>query len=168
MRSDDLIATLRTLGREANQLTEDTLNCGGCGVYASIVSDALTALGIEHEIVACLDESDSIDEVRPDDPLDPREWYDNNAKFLHVGLRMIVGAEAWLYDSDGFYPAEDRVLNSWTVADGALTPDEIRALAGYTRRWNRTFDRSQIPALKELVATTLLAGVVTPMPESRL
>lgn len=153
-----LTRRLKKLGHEAEEVTSH-LNCGGCGVYASIVLKRLRELGVDAKAVVASPGLRRIESVRPRDNLNPTEW--RNILIAHVGLAITLNGRTRLYDSEGFAPMSKKQLPAigcCSVADDYLLDDELYALADYAPMWNHLFDRDLIPQIEQL-ADKCLSGL---------
>lgn len=157
----NIIDKLNTLGQKAEEEFPD-LNYGGCCVFASLVADRLAKLGVQAEGVVAMyfyeDKPPNIDYARNNVRHigDGDEWEENGVKLSHVGLKIMVGETAILYDSEGVRPFKRRnTLLDRTVIEGTLSRKELKALANNAWNWNYSFDRDQIPKLAKLVAREL-------------
>lgn len=153
-----IVEALENLGADVSRNVE-ALNCGGCGVYAWLVAEALHALGIKTEVVATnMGYGDLVDlnEVREAISAlqlnigSKRHWEQLGAQFAHVGVRIKVGRKYYVADANAVNPGKSR-LSNWKVYKGAYTLEEAEAFAKEKRGWNDWFDRSQIPTIRKLV-----------------
>lgn len=133
-------AACRAAGRQVTAFTDDSINSGGCGVYAVALADALAKLGVKCTIVH----------------ISPWDYYkDGTDAMYHVGVCFEAQGRRWIADSNGCRlfkrtiptgPWKDHnvVHSSWTV-------ESLRARCASPNGWNRTFKRSHIPQVKRTV-----------------
>ena len=139
------------------------INHGGCCVYAAMIVSALHKHKIKAEgIVASWSAlgmnraGQSIDTVREAVKKNKIcEWQDNGISFSHVGVEFEVDGKKYHYDSKGAKRAK-REFDGMPIYKGRLKLQEMRGLAGRKEGWNDTFDRKDIPALRQLVKEHLL------------
>lgn len=154
-----LIDKLDKLGWEAGNKI-DSLNSGGCCVFASLVANRLSAAGIPVRGIVAMrrhrydvePEEVDIDEARKNvsNVAYDEEWEDNNVHFSHVGLEFELEGKLYHYDSHGVKEA-GRTLDNMPIVRGRLYPEELEALASVPTNWNYWFNRNQIPKLGKLV-----------------
>ena len=137
------------------------INNGGCCVYAAHVAEALAQIpGVKAEVVTTNSGNSvkSLDELRKR-RVNMTDMYDlerNGVSFFHLATRFYIKGEAFTHDVDrtrqhGSQFGHRRWSAPYRAHQGAFTIEEALALAGNSRGWNPTFDRDQIPRLKELV-----------------
>jgi len=145
---------LRELGDRFN-----FVNHGGCACVASMLAKQLRDTYPVMRITSCNAWSDSdnnIDEIRPNmcDSNNKEEWWDNGIQFAHVWVEIFVDGNWLVLDSEGVHSTED-MYSKWGIpAEGSFTIDEVTALSNKLT-WNETFDRSQLPAMQELITATI-------------
>lgn len=155
---EKLVEALDKLGADVLQ-NVDALNCGGCGVYAWLVAEALHALGIKTEVVATgMGYGSDVDLNKVRESISAnmlnlgakRHWEQLGATFAHVGVRIKIGRKYYVADANSVNPGKTRLAN-WKVYKGAYTLEEAEAFAKEARGWNDWFDRKQIPTIRQLV-----------------
>lgn len=145
---------LRKAGARANEISEDTLNYGGCCVYAALVGEHLQKLGITvGAMVRGRNPHLNLADVRQNvrDVGDTSEWNNNGVYFRHVGLEYVISGRAYHCDSD-YVTSADSHPSLCDVHAGRLTVDEAKKLASTENGWNWMFDRELIPAITAAVA----------------
>lgn len=163
MDSLTLRANLRQLGKDANALTDNRLNQGGCAVYAALVGRELERLGVPVLGIVCetfADTTVAFASLRVKDRTSTRAWNRAGIHFDHVGLEFECSDGRYVYDSDTLRKAPAKTLSGMPISPGYLSVADVEALAGINRRtetrrnaaWNSAFSRKDIPALRDLVA----------------
>jgi hypothetical protein len=148
----DLLYVLDTLGQRINRWYE-SINAGGCCVYAAIIGAELEKRGIETRIiVAAYGAKNNIEEVKNKlkNPGNMQEWEDNNVWFNHVGVEFKYNDIWYHYDSDGTH-RKRAMLKEFKIYPGRLAPAEAWTVACDENGWNDSFNRRQIPSLKRHV-----------------
>lgn len=160
----NLVRRLNALGKEVNARYE-SLNCGGCAVYAALVAEELVKLGVNVRGITasyCMMPGTDIDKVRPKIAKgNPQEWGDNGVYFGHVGLEFEHNGKLRHYDSNGV-KAKGRRLMELPIYNGRLTPKELKTIAGTDEGWNRSFNRRHIPTIRRMVKAHMAKVDLTP------
>lgn len=155
MNKQAVINTLDALGRAA-ETQVDSLNCGGCAVYASMVGRELEKLGIPVRGIVAMEawEIPNLDKVRKhvEDTGNISHWNANGVEFNHVGLQFKLGNRWYQYDSSGVTGPKPWLKHEyWEVCKGSLSMVELENLANSPTGWNEWFNRhTEIPKLKKL------------------
>lgn len=168
MNNRGIVSQLRRLGQEANARVR-YLNCGGCAVYAALVSRALLNRGIPAR-ARVADRSHTgeytVDKVRAvlaENGIDtnnatPHDWHAEGIDFTHVLVEFEYRGRTYLADSN-FVDTKRRKREPTCGAPllpGILSVPEVESLASTPDGWNDAFDRDEgIPILEKLVATHL-------------
>lgn len=167
MNNRGIVSQLRRLGQEANARVR-YLNCGGCAVYAALVSRALLKRGIpaRARVADQYQSKNTVDKVRGvlaekginTDNARPRDWNAEGIVFTHVLVEFEYCGRTYLADSN-FVDAKRRKREPTCGApllQGALSVPEVESLASGPDGWNVMFDRDEgIPILKQLMAAHL-------------
>jgi hypothetical protein len=169
VNASKLLKALRTLAEATNQRFP-TVNLGGCCVFAAAVAEELERKGISTEIVTTGSFSSMFGftfepaRARPhlNNAKDAAEWSANGCEFSHLGVRFTLNGKPFVYDTTALNtnphylgdPAKFDGLQ-FLVGDSGFTLEEAKAFADDAKEWNNKFDRSQIPALKNLIHETL-------------
>lgn len=131
------------------------INHGGCCVYAALVAEELVKHNIDSVgIVAAYDAAGtakSIDTIRSNirkNTVD--EWQSNGVSFNHVGLEFKIKGRKKHYDTRGVVKAALR-FDSMPIYKGRLKLDDMKKLASRRAGWNSSFNRRNIPALRQLI-----------------
>lgn len=120
--------------------TPTKVNYGGCGVFAALLSDQLTTLGIKHKIIAIVFEQQG-------------EGYENLRRFVSNGEGLTKAGEDHIVIciNDEVYVDSTGVVN-YTVLHAKerieLSREQLQQLIDHGK-WNPTFDRTCIPVMKE-------------------
>jgi hypothetical protein len=135
------------------------VNAGGCCVLAGIVGEELEKRGVPTEVIvdhpswnpACC-----VDHARENvkNHLDVEEWQDNGISFNHVGLRFQLDGEWYTWDADAIWKDREKfgsALDLCWAAPGAFTVKEAKAFGKNGDQWNESFNRAQIPLMREVV-----------------
>lgn len=146
---------VRKLNKFARQIMEEhpEMNCGGCCVFAALVSAHLAKIipvKIHVEGSAYLRSLNNIDHIRP--KVVENNWCFHNVDFNHVLISYEINGTTYYYDSRGskkrYVPlCGARRLHEKTLHPGSLTINEASFLASEDWRWNKMFNRSHIPKL---------------------
>lgn len=153
---------LENMGYEANTLMGNTVNCGGCAVYAHKVGKMLEAAGVPVSVILTgYFYGESVCDVRQaiiDDGRslkNKRNWDNYGATFNHVALHIgPIHGEEFFYDSDGF-EEKSVFFRHREVMPGRMTVEEIGWMARDTRGWNRSFHRKHgLPVIRRLCRET--------------
>jgi len=151
-----LTSQLNFLGREINRRFE-SINCGGCCVYASIVAACLAkrgifAQGIVSSYTVAAEPEANIDAIRQRLPFVGRKdlWNEKGVYFTHVGIELRADSHDWHYDTNGIFQANG-LLDKMPIYPGRLNLNEMKSLADEADGWNTTFDRKHIPAIAATV-----------------
>lgn len=168
MNNRGIVSQLQRLGREANARVPE-LNCGGCAVYAALVSRALLKRGIlARARVADRYQTGeyTVDKVRAvlaENGIDtnnatPDDWHAEGISFTHVLVEFEYCGRTYLADSN--FVDTERLKREPTcgapLLPGVLSVPEVESLASTPDGWNAMFDRDEgIPILKQLVAAHL-------------
>lgn len=151
------------------------INCGGCGVMAGIVGEILELLGVPVEVVTSSDYGCSPAEARQrlywnteaenDGRWDNSAWDSEGVSRLHLAVRFMLGSDLYTWDSDGLIKSDKyfgRRDLMWRphVADypfgEGMTVAECAHISSFPEDWNCTFNRRQIPKMRELAYQHLL------------
>lgn len=164
----DLKNRLAQLSKAISYEIEDP-NSGGCGVIAGKVGKALQKLGVECEVVTPVDHSASW--MQP--PVRVRsnvkhagscyDWDRNGLDRTHLAVRIKHKKSLFCWDSDGITKKKNAfgICNEYRAPENfgeGLTVEECVKISSKQKGWNRSFCRSQIPAITKLVRKHLLNG----------
>jgi len=131
------------------------LHYGGCCVLAAHLAYHLSNI-VDPEIVvrgygiACIEAARN--NINGGSPVIDGEgylWNDEGIDFSHVLVEFNYEGKRLIVDGDGVRGAEEYWSQHWRKYDGFLYLDEADALASNPRNWNATFDRADIPAIKD-------------------
>lgn len=149
---------------------EETINRGGCCVFAVFAACHLTAMGYTPRLRVCdnnhANAHRGIHLAREEARSAPcnnefKRCFSRNVGFDHVWVEVKVGHTLiWFDGKTVTFPRHGRDASAIpgghfghdAVYRGALTLDEATTCAS-SPSWNWCFDRGQIPVLEELVAT---------------
>lgn len=174
-----LIELLTEIGEKCNQISDYTLNSGGCGVYAALLARKLSEYNVISNIfirVIMFSEEDAefeditldIDDYRPSN-MD--EWRELGVAFDHVVIEFEYNKEQYICDSDGVQLLKDLdyddekgynyidccSFNNNIILPGTLSIDEIEyyALSGAKgNSWNNTFYSDCIEEIEDIINST--------------
>ena len=169
----ELKRRLRRLSRALNTQTRD-INWGGCGVMAGIVGEILELWGIPVEVVTHVEYDLGVPPKEARELLQAEYWgenwtvedWDNNGLCRwHLAVRFKLGAVTYTWDSDGLIKSDKYFgrredgsppyCADYPFGDG-MTVQECIEISSTPDDWNDTFDRSQIPLMRELAYQHLL------------
>lgn len=144
---------VRGLGIEMRRLFP-TMDCGGCGVYATVLGEQLELTGAQDVGIwaSALDGYLDIDidtvrrRIRNHASL--RAWHRQGVQFVHLGVEYTWDSETWHADSGRVTPVDFGEDQYGLVYSGRLTVEEMRVLAMQPKGWNSMFDRALIPAVE--------------------
>lgn len=147
------------------------INCGGCGVMAGIVGEILELLGVPVEVVTSGDYGCSPAEARQrlrlywdigagnDGRWDNSAWDSEGVSRSHLAVRFMLGRDMYTWDSDGliksdkYFGRRDDGSTShcadYPFGEG-MTVAECVHISSVPQGWNSTFNRRQIPQMREL------------------
>ena len=168
----ELKRRLRRLSRALNTKTKGDINWGGCGVMAGIVGEILELWGIPVEVVTPVEYGVSPKKARErlraeywGENWTAQEWDSTGLYRAHLAVRFVLGGKLYTWDSDGLL-CSDRFFGRCAsakpshVADypfgEGMTVQECIEISSTPDDWNDTFDRSQIPLMRELAYQHLL------------
>ena len=142
------------------------VNCGGCGVIASLVGQilstitdvrivvgawdcnvkkqALSFLEIKQEFMANLISNPSI-----------QDWESLGVSFNHVWVEFLWDGEWYSMDTENIKQGTNKFHTRWDAYKEYLSLEDITQLSNNTDGWNWMFDRNQIPAIKHDLETKL-------------
>lgn len=148
-----IIKQLQKLGKVANRKV-DSINSGGCCVFASLVIERLSEFGIPARgiVVTFGYTKHSIAVARRciNDIGDIEEWSKNGISFNHIAVEFFIDKQRYHFDSDGVCEAAPRFRGD-RIHAGRMKLKELKTLAANPKGWNPTFDRHDIPMLRDLV-----------------
>jgi len=136
------------------------VNWGGCAVIAAFVSNTLrTTFPIMR--ITCsngywIGSNNNLDTIRKNltNSLNKDEWTTNDLYFHHVWVEILVNKRWYALDATGVIPIKD-MYKEWGVPlKGSFTHKEIQSLANQDD-WNSSFNRSQIPEIKQYITKEL-------------
>ena len=146
----NLLESLTALGNKINRYYPE-INSGGCCIYAAIVGEELLARNIKTRIVIahwCRTKV-NIDYVRKSsNPSTMEDWTDNDIHFNHVGVEFKYRRTWYSHDTDITVKSREGRLGGFFLYPGRLTVDEAKTLASSEHGWNSTFDRNNIPRIR--------------------
>ena len=144
---------LKSLGKEIIR-RYPYINCGGCCVYAAIITEELHKLNIPAGgIVTTWDTPEyvDIDTIRHRVKSNAiNEWRSKGVNFTHVGVEFTYNNRKYHYDSEGCNLASKK-FREYKVYNGRLQLQEMKELTQRQRGWNTRFLRKDIPAIRKFV-----------------
>ena len=159
----ELLKRLRNLQDELNQNFE-YINHGGCAVVAAMVGECLEELGVPCDVVTNGGAVPAKIRQHVWDKTDVRAWDDSGLWRGHLAIRFKIGNSVRIWDSDGMYGSQLFGYSKTCKARGkfgeGLTVEECAAISmreNNSRSWNSTFDRRQVPAMREVVERCLFS-----------
>ena len=189
-----IIKELTRLGDAAMVLTDDRLNRGGCGVYASLVCNRLQALGykVYGGVHACYrghweagyDLDVMTEQLRHNgvdmDHVSVQDYNRLGVYVVHIavdfedddGHRWLVDSEnqiewdgAHRFDPDDPDHSEPARFGQWSATMPGHWPVPVLAsIAADANGWNSSFDRDWIADLAKLVEDTLTTPARVDLP----
>lgn len=153
-----LIRVLNTLATDLDA-TFEHINHGGCGATAALVGAHLERMGLVCD-VATPDYGEVPGRVRNKvyDRSDVEEWDRNGVSRSHLVVRFKIGPTVKLWDSDNgvFNEHSPWCLTSKHMGLG-LSVRECDWISNLNveGNWNSTFDRDQLPDMKEMIDDAL-------------
>ena len=169
----ELKRRLRRLSRALNTQTS-YINWGGCGVMAGIVGEILELWGIQVEVVTPVEEDFGVPPKEARERLQAEYWgeswpapdWDATGLYrAHLAVRFVLGGKLHTWDSDGLLCSdkffgrsecgEPSYVAAYPFGEG-LTVQECIEISSDPNDWNSTFDRRQIPLMRELAYQHLL------------
>lgn len=170
----ELKRRLRRLSLALNTQTKGDINWGGCGVMAGIVGEILELWGIAVEVVTPSEYGLGVPPKEAREQLQAEywgenwtahDWDDNGLYRSHLAVRFVLGGKLHTWDSNGLM-CSDRFFGRLEcgkpshVADypfgEGMTVQECIEISSTPSGWNSTFDRRQIPKMRELAYQHLL------------
>lgn len=147
----DLHATL-----EEFRLKFSRINCGGCGVMASILAYHLKPLVEDMRIVSYSydwEGIDSIDRARPNVRENTvRSWNAAGIHFAHIWVEFKWRGCWYTIDSEGIRSRREMYYRWGTPYKGSFTLNELRQLISRQSGWNDSFNRDQIHPMRRLAS----------------
>lgn len=151
------------------------INWGGCGVMAGIVGEILELLGVPVEVVTSSDYGCSPAEARQrlywnieaenGGRWDNSAWDSEGVSRSHLAVRFMLGGDLYTWDSDGLIKSdkyfgrrgcgEPSHVADYPFGEG-MTVAECVHISSVPQGWNSTFNRRQIPQMRELAYQHLL------------
>ena len=151
------------------------INHGGCGVMAGIVGEILASLGVPVEVVTSSHLGCSPAKARKrlywniedenDVRWDASAWDSAGVSRTHLAVRFMLGRDMYTWDSDGLIKSDKYFgrrdcgdpphVADYPFGEG-MTVAECAHISSVPEGWNCTFDRSQIPQMRELAYQHLL------------
>lgn len=127
--------------------TPTDINSGGCGIFAILLSDELTKMGIDHKIIALYMPHDGSEKDNADVKL--TEFINTGKKKGKLGISHVVIKLDELYlDSSGI--VNPQALRARTRVE--IPKDKLQQLVDEKINWNPTFDRGCTNVIKEKLA----------------
>ena len=170
----ELKRRLRRLSRALNTRTRGDINWGGCGVMAGIVGEILELWGIPVEVVTPAEYDGGVSPKKARERLQAcywgenwtvHDWDDSGLYRSHLAVRFMLGGRLHTWDSDGLLCSdkffgrrecgEPSHVADYPFGDG-MTVQECIEISSTQSGWNSTFDRRQIPLMRELAYQYLL------------
>lgn len=170
MSNDALRSALESIGSKCEDISDGSLNSGGCCVYAWLLADWLqNQCNIKaYGRISSSDLSDkrsinSLSAIRSRNNNQPiksvAQINDMDLSVSHVILQFRYLKQTWTVDS-GHIIIGQRVKQDptfdYNLLAGRLSFAELKAMATNPRGWNRTFDRSAIPLMQAYISTVIL------------
>lgn len=158
----ELLKRLRNLQDELN-CNFSYINHGGCAVVAAMVGECLEELGVPCDVVTNGGAVPAKIRQHVWDKTSVWAWDDSGLWRGHLAVRFKIGNSVRIWDSDGLYGASLFGQRKTCKARGkfgeGLTVEECAVISGEDNReaWNRTFDRRQIPEMREVVERCLFS-----------
>lgn len=170
----ELKRRLRRLSRALNTQTRGDINWGGCGVMAGIVGEILELWGIHVEVVTPAEYDWGVAPKEARERLQAEywgenwtahDWDDNGLYRAHLAVRFMLGGRLHTWGSDGLLCSdkffgrrecgEPSHVADYPFGEG-MTVQECIEISSTPSGWNSTFDRRQIPLMRELAYQYLL------------
>ena len=149
------------------------INRGGCGVMAGIVGEILEFLGVPVEVVTFSHHGCSPAKARErlywnienDVRWDASAWDSAGVNRSHLAVRFMLGRDMYTWDSDGLIKSgkyfgrddcgEPTHYAKYPFGEG-MTVAECAYISSCEQDWNSTFNRRQIPQMREIAYQHLL------------
>ena len=140
------------------------INCGGCGVMATLIGEYLSnlteiriAVGVKECFSKELELSfDQIRHVLSDNVnTSVSDWYSHGISFNHVWVEFLWGNVWYSIDMQDMRKGTYGVDDVFIPYEGRLSLDNIKNLSNNITGWNTMFNRDQIPAIKHDIETKL-------------
>lgn len=157
MKNIDLVEMIDEISEKVCANIE-SVNSGGCGVFAAELGKRLQALGFkdvncrvynyeeecENMVFSDLNTLEQYLREHNQPRGEAEVWNDNGVYFSHVMLHV----DGLLCDCEGYISADDPEAAVWSedylLLDGFVTIEAMAELACNPYNWNPTFPRSQI------------------------
>jgi len=144
---------LRRISEVVNEEVE-SLNSGGCAVFAVELAKRLQAIGEAVNIRVYNYSPVDVEHVErtyfnDSKPESSKEWCANNVHFVHVVVEW--GDRLWDSESEVYTSNGERWKGWYVLAEGNISMSAIEVLANHRSNWNPTFDRKQIPRLLQIM-----------------
>ena len=151
------------------------INHGGCGAMAGIVGEILELLGVPVEVVTSSHRGCSPAKARRrlywnlEDENEVRwnnsAWDSAGVNLTHLAVRFMLDSDMYTWDSDGLIKSDKYFgrldcgkpthYSKYPFGDG-MTVAECVYISSCGEDWNSTFNRRQIPKMREIVYQHLL------------
>ena len=141
--------TIRSM--QAAVIDVESLNNGGCGVFAAIAAKRLHRLGVEAVVkVASYNaeyDRNLLLNALKDGATTKEDFSQRDVDFDHVWVEVKWKGEQWHFDSNNFHRAKNRCcLIGAPFFKGSLNPFLALSVAR-SRKWCSRFDRKNIPRM---------------------
>lgn len=162
----DVIDLISDINDRVNDCTS-RLNFGGCGVYASLLGEALERLGVDCAALVVDMERDSHEGLTPISELEEMmgeeayyvdNWNSNGVDFNHILLAVeFPDGKYVVADSDcvviGDEDEHSAITNGGMLYDGCISIPTLGRLVSdeNAHSWNHWFDRGQIPMIRAII-----------------
>ena len=154
---NDLIGHLDAIGKETT-MHIDSINSGGCCVFAALVAKHLSKyVPVQIRVASSWSESlVALGVVRKKvpDPYNIHHWTDNGVGFSHVFIEFRHKGKSYIYDSNGVQEKTEPCdpTFGYPTFPGSLTLAEATKFAmNKNSGWNKMFNRRQIKKLEKIV-----------------
>jgi len=148
-----ILKILKQIGSEVNKHV-DSVNFGGCCVYASTLGKMLESLGFEVRILS-VDRKNTNEKIPNDEKiLCPQEAEEKlGVNFHHIGIAVKVNGRWYSHDTDRTFRGLKKFgASEYRASKTYLTVNQALHFASKSGFWNSTYDRiTGNPLVEEIV-----------------
>lgn len=134
--------------------SHQSINAGGCGVFASLVGNRLSKVAkVKIRVTDMfMEDKKLIPSARKNIKKNTLyEWNMNGVSFGHIIVEFLYKKKTYYVDATGVHQVASRCCFGWPMYTDPLTLKEVDELSGVAKGWNQSFDRRAVPAIKRKV-----------------
>jgi len=162
---DDIVKQIHSVLKKVEN-EYSNINCGGCGVIASILGEYLAAktevrvaIGAREYLIE--KQEFSFDEIKEElsvnDNPSINDWETYGVSFNHVWIEFLWEGEWYSMDTEGMEQGTHKFHSTWNTYKERMSVEAITQLSNNITGWNTWFSREQIPNIKQDIENGLEA-----------